>query len=273
MSRNFRSSKKAKKEHLSPITLGYIYTRPKTKCKMKHIKRMKVLFDSGASATLIQGELVKKLKKEKTEKVKWHTKTGTFETDAICPIQFMLPAFHTKKEIEWRAFVENSPSGIHKYDLIIGQDLMEELQIDLKFSDMTITWDNATIPMRDVELISTENIELFAMQLFYLHDPGSTEAERIQQILDHKYTPADLKAVANSCNNLTKEQQDKLYKLLSKFPDVFDGSLGTWDTDPVELELKNPDEKPYHAKPYPVPHSQETKLKQEVERLVGEGII
>ena len=98
-SRNFRSSKKLKKEHLSPITLGYIYTWPKNKCKTKHIKRIKILFDSGASATLIQGELVKKLKKERTEKVKWHTKTGTFETDAICPIQFMLLAFHTKKRL------------------------------------------------------------------------------------------------------------------------------------------------------------------------------
>ncbi len=34
------------------------------------------------------------------------------------------------------------------------------------------------------------------------------------------------------------------------------------------MELKDKDCKPYHAKPYPVPHSQEQKLKDEVERLV-----
>jgi hypothetical protein len=27
--------------------------------------------------------------------------------------------------------------------------------------------------------------------------------------------------------------------------------MGTWKTDPIQLELKDPNAKPYHAKPYP----------------------
>ena len=46
-----------------------------------------------------------------------------------------------------------------------------------------------------------------------------------------------------------------------------------WDTDPIDLELKDPDAKPYHARPYPVPQSQERKLKDEIERLVGFGVL
>jgi hypothetical protein len=42
-----------------------------------------------------------------------------------------------------------------------------------------------------------------------------------------------------------------------KYEDLFDGLLGTWKTDPIQLELKDPNVKPYPAKPYPVPHSQE----------------
>ena len=35
------------------------------------------------------------------------------------------------------------------YDMIIGQDLLEELGIDLKFSTKTIVWQHREIPMKD----------------------------------------------------------------------------------------------------------------------------
>ena len=62
-------------------------------------------------------------------------------------------------------------------------------------------------------------------------------------------------------------------KLLLKFEALFDGTLGTWYTDPIDLELKEPDGKPYHSRPYPVPQSQEAKLRAEIERLVSYGVL
>jgi hypothetical protein len=50
---------------------------------------------------------------------------------------------------------------------------------------------------------------------------------------------------------------------------LFNGTLGTWNTGPIDIELKELDCKPYHAKPYPVPNSQEQKLLEKVDRLVG----
>ena len=61
--------------------------------------------------------------------------------------------------------------------------------------------------------------------------------------------------------------------LLTNYKELFDGGLGSWKTDPIKLELKDPNCKPYHAKPYPVPVSQEKKLKAEVKRLVEWGIL
>ena len=44
--------------------------------------------------------------------------------------------------------------------------------------------------------------------------------------------------------------------------------------DKVKLNLKEGVKlKPYHAKPYPVPFSQEEKLKEEINRLVDNGIL
>ena len=45
------------------------------------------------------------------------------------------------------------------------------------------------------------------------------------------------------------------------------------DRDPIQLELKDPNCKPYHAKPYPVPHSQEKRLKDEIKRLCEYGVL
>ena len=77
----------------------------------------------------------------------------------------------------------------------------------------------------------------------------------------------------SECKLLNTDEKQKLHRLLAKFSHLFDGTLGNWKTDPVELELKNKDEKPYHSKPYPVPHSQEQQLKDKVQRLVEFGVL
>jgi hypothetical protein len=101
-------------------------------------------------------------------------------------------------------------------------------------------------------------------ELLYAHDPSTTDAERIQNIIESKYTPADLNKIVEECTHLEKDEQRQLLRLLQKFENLFDGTLGTWKTDPVDLELVNPNVKPYHAKPYPVPYSQEKRLKEEL---------
>jgi hypothetical protein len=73
--------------------------------------------------------------------------------------------------------------------------------------------------------------------------------------VESKYSPADLNKIVAGCNLLSTNQQEKLHKLLKKFAHLFNGTLGNWKTNPVDLELKDRNEKPYHAKPYLVPHS------------------
>ena len=58
-----------------------------------------------------------------------------------------------------------------------------------------------------------------------------------------------------------------MIKLLQIFEYCFNGTLGTWKTDPVDFELKE-DSKPILPQPYPVPKLHKEMLKKEVERLV-----
>jgi hypothetical protein len=158
--------------------------------------------------------------------------------------------------------------------MIIGRDLLDELGMDFLFSQNLMQWDNATVPMRHPEWLTDDLIDEYEEEIYSMHDPETTEAERIQEILDGKYTPADLEKVVEECAHLTKDEQGKLLQLLQKYESAFDGSLGAWDTDPIDLELKDPDnEQLYHAKPFPVPQSQEVKLKDEIQRLVDQGVL
>ena len=75
------------------------------------------------------------------------------------------------------------------------------------------------------------------------------------------------------CVHLTDSEREGLHKVHTKFKPLFDGTLGEWNTEPINLELIDPDTKPFHARAYPVPQSQEIKLKAEIEQLVGFGVL
>ena len=93
------------------------------------------------------------------------------------------------------------------------------------------------------------------------------------KILDTKYEKGDPPSIVNdNCSHLSLHQRTSLLKLLTKFEELFDGTLGEWDTEPVSLELKE-GAKPYAGKPYPIPRIHRETLKKEVERLCELGVL
>ena len=58
------------------------------------------------------------------------------------------------------------------------------------------------------------------------------------KILDSQYKKAN-KSVVQGALHLNNKQRDLLYKLLIRYEDIFDGTLGKWKTDPVDFELVN----------------------------------
>ena len=96
---------------------------------------------------------------------------------------------------------------------------------------------------------------------------------RATEILDANYEKADLhQVVYDKCKHLTVLQRNSLYRLLLENEELFDGTLGDWMTDPVKFELKK-GAKPFHGRPFPVPHIHKATLRKEVDRLVKIGVI
>ena len=73
------------------------------------------------------------------------------------------------------------------------------------------------------------------------------------RILYAKYEKADLnKVITEQCQQLIPSERESLLNILKIFEYLFDGTLGAWNTTPVDLELKY-DAKPVYSRPYPVP--------------------
>ena len=75
--------------------------------------------------------------------------------------------------------------------MIIGRDLIRSLGIDINGADMTIQWDDAAIPWRNID--STTN-DVFALSQY--NALFNSETNRMKRILNAKYTKADIKTIA-----------------------------------------------------------------------------
>jgi hypothetical protein len=98
------------------------------------------------------------------------------------------------------------------------------------------------------------------------------------QILDAEYNPANLDDVIKTCENLHVKEHHQLKILLQKYEHLFDGTLGEFNMEPINLQLMDPNCKPIHARAYTVPRSVEQQLQQSKEivrfvRLVDIGVL
>ena len=162
------------------------------------------------------------------------------------------------------------------FDLILGVETLSKLGIVLDFRTKTITVDESILPMRNIDNLSTAAKIERAWSVnnsIMLHEPQSTldATNRVVGILDAKYEKADLRSLVDEhCKHLPLHDRNKLLDLLTEYEDLFDGTLGEWNTEPVHLELKE-GAKPFHGRAFPVPKIHKNTLIKELNRLCDLG--
>ena len=137
-----------------------------------------------------------------------------------------------------------------------------------------ITIDEIKLPMRDIKDLPASNKKAlsFNTRLANKYEPQSTElaTQRVVKILDANYEKANLpEIVQNNCSHLKPAEQWTLLELLEEFDDLFDGTLGDWDTKPVSFELKE-GIKPYHGRAFPIPKVHKETIMKEIKMGVLE---
>ena len=235
----------------------------KSKSSSKKVPKQKiirVLLDSGSDGDLLFQEKGKgKNYPYLTRQVpkSWCTSNGIFQTKGkgSLEVQFFdysenKAVFITPDIVEY----DIKSSGKPVFDLIIRTKTMNELGIILDFSEKIITIDSIKLPMTSIENLSKSNKEAldFNTSIARSVEPKSTElaTQRIVKILDAKYEKANIpELIKNNCSHLNPEEQKKLLEVLTEFEDLFDGTLGDWNTEPVSFELKE-GATPYHGRAY-----------------------
>ena len=184
--------------------------------------------------------LAQKLQVKSGCKTEWTTAAGSVVTTEKAETQFSFLELHENRVITWS--VHLTPDiNLGRYDMILGRDALQALGIDIKYSSATINWENAEVPMRH-PLANPKND-------FFINEDGTpvkSATDRISQIVAAKYEKADLEQVVQSQNQLTDVEKSALLKLLYKYENLFDGTLGKWEGSPYNIELK-PNALPYHG--------------------------
>ena len=86
-----KSEKNKNNIDLMPILIGELKAHP----KKSNWHKVKILVDSGASASIIHERFVSDLPRQKGKGVTWSTMGGQFETADICKTQLCLPELNS----------------------------------------------------------------------------------------------------------------------------------------------------------------------------------
>ena len=209
----------------------------------------------------------------------WCTSNGSFLTKGRSEVSLKFFEYSNSKEfLVTPDVVEYDKKKMTRpmYDLILGCQTMKELGIVLDFRTKEITIDEIILPMRDINSLTTSKLEsTWTVNNSMAQEPHSTQeaTQRVVHILDAKYEKADLQSVVSAnCTHLSLQDQNKLLELLTEFEELFDGTLGDWNTEPVSFELKE-GTKPYHGRPFPVPKSRKETTMKELNRLCELGVL
>ena len=97
-------------------------------------------------------------------------------------------------------------------------------------------------------------------------------SEQAKCILDITSPAANVSSIIGKINHLDQVQKSVVQSLLQEYEELFDSNKGTWDTEPVHLELKL-EATPYHGKPCPVTVKDKGKFKRKLEHLVNLGVL
>jgi hypothetical protein len=186
-----------------------------------------------------------------------------------------LPEFDKNRQIaQQKALVFDNDNC--RYDMILGTNFLSKTGIKLNYDRGEMLWYDSTLPMRPRKGLTSEDFDHMEDSYFIQHEDELLGQDWLQlyatEILDAKYKWTDVRDVVETQRHLTAHQKCDLLDVLKRHQKLFDGSLGVYPHKKVHIEIE-PDAKPVHARPYPVPRIHLSTFKRELDHLVTLGVL
>ena len=108
------------------------------------------------------------------------------------------------------------------------------------FKRQFLQWDVNTVHMKEpIGLLGKSDLNKRKMREVVMQtvEIASTReaTDRMVKILNSAYAKAELKQVADNATQLNYEEIDQLISLIEDLEELFDGTLGDWAIEPVDL--------------------------------------
>jgi hypothetical protein len=109
------------------------------------------LKNTGASCSIILEAYTSApfIKTDDNSTTTWSTIRGKFITNKTGFVTFSLPEFNLKKQISWAFHVDDRSESSRIYNMIMGRDILGELDIIMNFNDQTVTCNTDIILIKD----------------------------------------------------------------------------------------------------------------------------
>jgi hypothetical protein len=92
------------------------------------------------------------------------------------------------------------------------------------------------------------------------------------EIMDAKYKKTDVVEVVKRLTHLNIHQKADLFQVLQENDKIFNGTLGVYPHKKVHIDI-DPNAKPVHSRPYPVPQIHLITFKKELDHFVRIGVL
>jgi len=119
------------------------------------------------------------------------------------------------------------------YDIILGLDLLAELEMILDFGKRTIKWGENEMEMLPQGTITNKQHLETIYQATQEPTVLQEAEERQSRILDADYSKVEMEEYVSSLDHLNSNEQIELLATLEKFPSLFGGGLGSLNIEPI----------------------------------------
>ena len=162
------------------------------------------------------------------------------------------------------------------YDIILGTDFLTKTGIKLNYADQQMEWFDTTLPLRPKGGLTAEDFDAMA-NAFHIQVEEELFGEDWFQcfataMLDAKYEYVNVHQVIDTLTHLNMHQKADLLQVLTANQKMFDGTLGVYPHKKFHIDI-DPNAKPVHARPYPVPRVHLQTFKKELDHLVALGVL
>ncbi len=204
------------------------------------------------------------------------TLAGRLKMQEVVTMQdIVLPEFDKNRRINQQKVLVFDNNNF-KYNIILITHFLSKTGMKLNYSEGNMEWFDCSIPLHPPGGLDSKEFDTMEDMSHILVKDEIFSEDWLEcfatEILDAKYDETDVAEVVKGLTHLNAHRKADLLRVLQENNKMFDGTLGVYPHKKVHIDI-DPNAKPVHSRPYPVPRIHLKTFKKELDHLVTIGVL